>query len=252
MKLQKSSCQGRVFLPRVYLCGATGSRTRDPLTVKFKSLAAKVKSSCQGFTLAGRTFSQGDEGSNLLPAKVSRENFSSYQGAKVLSAKVPGRFPCRVAVCTARQDCLGLWQGGRKILRATGKSRPNTIIQEFYNAGKESIKEFRKFRFCDPSQEARYNIPRYDVRGTADEGRVKLPRVVFDRNGVMVPLFVACTFYTAFVAPWPERLHLPQHGAVYSVGGEALLLRQQLEALLIDECRVRCEREESRPLTVPG
>ena len=93
MKLQKSSCQGRVFLPRVYLCGATGSRTRDPLTVKFKSLAAKVKSSCQGFTLAGRTFSQGDEGSNLLPAKVSRENLSSYQGAKVFSAKVPGRFP---------------------------------------------------------------------------------------------------------------------------------------------------------------
>ena len=65
----------------------------NPRPLNYKSLPAKVKSSCQGFTLAGRTFSQGDEGSNLLPAKVSRENFSSYQGAKVLSAKVPGRFP---------------------------------------------------------------------------------------------------------------------------------------------------------------
>ena len=96
VKLQKSSCQGRVFLPRVYLCGATRSRTRDPLTVKFKSLAAKVKSSCQGFTLAGRTFSQGDEGSNLLLTKVPRvlvpRSLAGSPGTKS-GTKVPGRFP---------------------------------------------------------------------------------------------------------------------------------------------------------------
>ena len=48
-----------------------------------------------------------------------------------------------------------------------------------------------------------------------------------------------------------EGLHLSQHGTVDSVGGEALLLRQQLEALLVDERRVGGEREESRPLAVP-
>ena len=100
-----------------------------------------------------------------------------------------------------------------------------------------------------PSQKARDDVPRYDVRGTADEGRVELPRVVLDRDGVVTPLVARLP--SVAVASWPERLHLPEHGTVDSVGGEALLFRQQFEALLIDECCVGGEREESRPLTVP-
>ena len=110
-----------------------------------------------------------------------------------------------------------------------------------------------KFRARDPSQKPRYDIARHDVRRTADEGRVELPRVIFDRNGV-VPLLAARARLpsSAAVGAWPERLHLPEHGTVDSVGGEALLFRQQFEALLIDECCVGGEREESRPLTVPN
>ena len=104
-----------------------------------------------------------------------------------------------------------------------------------------------------PSQKARDDVPRYDVRGTADEGRVELPRVFLDRNGVVPPLVARLPSVVATaVASRPERLHLPEHGTVDSVGGEALLFRQQFEALLIDECCVGGEREESRPLTVPN
>ena len=65
----------------------------------------------------------------------------------------------------------------------------------------------------------------------------------------MVPILVARL--SSAVIWWPERLHLPEHGAVDSVGGEALLLRQQLKALLVDEGCVGGERQESRPLAIP-